>query len=645
MKKRLSTTWKGIVFILFLSLIFLMQSCGGGGGGSSSSGSSSSSSGQALIGLTDAPGDFVRYAVNVTAVQLQKLDGTLVYALPPTGATVVDFTQLTNMTEFLTAGTVEVGTYNKVIMTLDYSNADIEVYDNNGYVIPIPVANMTYDNGTTTTAITSPIDLTVDLSPNLTVAVGIPVQLALDFNLANNNSVTFSGDTPSLEVSPVLDASLTPDTDKIQRFRGPLQSVNVSGNSFVMILRPFANALSKHDTSFGTMTVNVNSNTAFDIDGVTYTTGGLQALNAEPQYTAVIAHGTFDSSLNFTAEEVLAGSSVPGGTLDAAGGTVLSRSGNTLTMKGATLTRSTGTISCDPTLTVTLASTTKVSKQFSKGSFTISDISVGQHIDVLGTYDSTTNTMDATNGYVRMDITAILGELNYPASAIEQTNGWLSLSLEAIDGIRILNTATDPFDFAGTGTNSTNDASILDYVINPETGLDTSTLTTNHMPLRMKGFMAPFGSAPEDFDAQTIINLSDAKAFLNVGWGAGRLESDVFTSISTTAGLVLNGSTMSSVGVFHRVNRENDITDFVLNYPGTNPIVQPDGASTDNFCIDQAGTLTIYDTYAGFINALNTACTAGAKIRHLYGWGTFSDGSETFSAYYLQINLTKPSSS
>jgi len=644
MKERLSTAWKGIVFILFLSLIFLMQSCGGGGGGSSSSGSSSSSSGQALIGLTDAPGDFVRYAVNVTAVQLQKLDGTLVYALPPTGATVVDFTQLTNMTEFLTAGTVEVGTYNKVIMTLDYSNADIEVYDNNGYVIPIPVANITDDEGN---PITSPIELTVDLGSNLTVAVGIPVQLALDFNLGATNVVTFSGDTPSLEVSPVLDASLTPDTDKIQRFRGPLQSVNVSGNSFVMILRPFANALSKHDTLFGTMTVNVNSNTAYDIDGVTYTTGGLQALNAEPQYTAVIAHGTFDSSLNFTASEVLAGSSVPGGTLDAAGGTVLSRSGNTLTMKGATLTRSTGTISCDPTLTVTLASTTKVSKQFSKDAFTISDISVGQHIDVLGTYNSTTNTMDATNGYVRMDITAILGELNYPASAIEQTNGWLSLSLEAIDGIRILNAATDPFSFAGTGTNSTNDATILDYVINPAVGLDTSTLTTNLMPLRMKGFMAPFGSAPEDFDAQTIINLSDdTKAFLNVGWGkVGEPESDVFTSISTTAGLVLNESTMSSVGVFHRVNRENYITDFVLNYPGKNPIVKPDGASTDTFYIYQDKVLTPYLTYAEFINALNTACTAGAKILHLYGWGTFNDTSETFSAYYLQINLTKPSSS
>ncbi len=635
MKEGLSTARKGISFILLLSLIFIIQGCGGGGGGSNSDGSSSSSSAQALIGLTDAPGDFVRYAVNVTAIKLYKKDGTFVDALPTTGTTMVDFAQLTNMTEFLTSGTVGVGTYDKVIMTLDYSNADIEVYDNNGNVIPIPVANITDENGT---AITSTIDLTVDLDSNLTVAVGGPVHMALDFNLGSTNVVTFSGDTPSLAVSPVLNASLKPDTDKIQRFRGPLQSVNVSGNSFVMILRPFANALS-HDTSFGTMTVNVDSNTAINIDGVTYTTAGLQALAAKPAYTAVIAHGTFDSSLNFTAKEVLAGSSVPGGTLDAASGTVLSRSGDTLTIKGATLTRSTGTVTFNPTMTVTLASTTKVSKQFSKNNFTINDISVGQHIGVLGTYNSSTTTLDATSGYARMYITTILGKLNYPASSTEQSSGWLSMSLQRIDGIKIVD-ATTPFNFAGTGTNSSNDATILDYAIEPAAGLDTSALITNHMPLRMKGFMAPFGAAPEDFDAQTIMNLSDAKAFLNVGWGAGRLESVVFTSTPTTStGLILNGSTIGNVGKLHRVNRGNDITDFVLDYPGIDPIVQADGASTDKFSINQGGVSTVYDTYANFINALNTACTAGAKIKHLNGWGTFNDASVTFSASSLQVIL------
>jgi hypothetical protein len=35
------------------------------------------------------------------------------------------------------------------------------------------------------------------------------------------------------------------------------------------------------------------------------------------------------------------------------------------------------------------------------------------------------------------------------------------------------------------------------------------------------------------------------------------------------------------------VNREGDITDFVLNYPGINPIVHADGLSIDKFLIYQ----------------------------------------------------------
>jgi hypothetical protein len=236
-----------------------------------------------------------------------------------------------------------------------------------------------------------------------------------------------------------------------------------------------------------------------------------------------------------------------------------------------------------------------------------------------------------------MYLTSILGKLNYPASRTEQANGWMSMILQRIDGIGV--GATGPFNFAGTGTSSSNDASITDYSIKPATGLDVSSFTTNLMPLRMKGFMKAFGSAPEDFDAQTIMDLSNTNAFLNVGWGGvGRLESEVFTNAGNlSSGLTLSGSAMSSYGYFHRVNRGGDITDFVNDYPGQNPVVQADGASTDKFIIDQAGTITVYTTYSNFVTALNTATAAGAKIIHLYGWGKFSDTSLTFSAQRILI--------
>jgi hypothetical protein len=635
----MSTMKKIAVLVAALSLT--LSACGGGGGGGASAGGGSTTqSGQVLVGLTDGPGDFARYAVKVVAVKLrQKATGALVDALPPADATVVDFTQLTSVTEFLTAGNVALGVYDQVVMTLDYSAADIEVYDGSGNVVAIPAANITDDDGN---PIASTIALTVRLDSDLAVVPGGPVHLALDFNLGSTNQVTIpASGAPTLVVSPVLAADLLPDTDKIQRFRGPLQGVNVALNSLVMILRPFANTLST-DGSFGTMTVLVNSSTVYNIDGTNYAgTAGLTALGSEPRSTAVVAHGTFDSSFNFTATEILAGSSVPGGTLDFASGTTLGRSGNTLILKGATVTRATGAVIFSPTLTVTLTPTTKVSRQFSRSDFSVSDISVGQRLAVTGSYDAGTASLNAANGQARLYLTSIVGTLNFPPPTVaENANGWLSMAIQRIDGIDIVD-ATHPFNFSGTGTNSFNDASIADYSIKPAPVLDISPFIVNHMPLRMKGFANAFGAVPEAFNSQAITDLSTVKAFLNVGWGTGRLESAVFTALPIpSTGITLNAATMASVGVFHRVNRDGDVTDFVIDHPGTNPFVQMTGSGSDRFFILQGSALTPYPIYAEFVNALNLACLGGARVRHLYGWGIYDDGSVTFTAGRLLVVLT-----
>ena len=603
------------VLILSLGLFIAAYGCGGGGGDTNSSGSSTSNEGQVLIGLTDAAGDFVRYAVDVTAIKLHKTDGTVVDTIPTNGTTTVDFTQLTNMTEFLTSATVGTGAYDQVVMTLDYSNADIEVYGNDEEtVVKVPIGadgNITDEAGN---KITSTIDVTVNLDSNLLVVGGRSVHMALDFNLSSNNVVTLDeSNNASLTVAPVIDADLTPDTNKIQRFRGALQGVDETNQSFVMTVHPFAHDISE-DSTFGTMTILVDDNTVYNIEGTNYSgDDGLAALSEEDADTAIVAHGSFDADLNFTATEVIAGIGVAG-TLDSVKGTVISRSGDTLTIKGATLDRDREHwgVYFKHTMTVVVASTTKVSKQFSTGNFTTDDISVGQQVEIFGTYSSSdaevsseTGSLDATNGYVRLNLTTISGKLNYPASGDEYTAnpGWLSISLERIEGKAVGHSRHDlsglhipdsgsnvsMFDFSGTGIDSDHDASITDYTIMPASALDVSSLTIGNMPIKMKGFMKAFGAAPEDFDAQTIIDLSETQAFLNVGWGYdGQLETDVFTEIpAATTDLVLNGATMSTAGHFHSVNRDGNITDFVEDYPGQNITVRADGDSSDKFIIVQ----------------------------------------------------------
>jgi hypothetical protein len=241
-------------FISLLNLVFILIGCGGGGG--SDSGSSvniSSNKGQLFIGFTDAAGDFVRYAVDVTAIKLHRTDGTEVSAIPTNGTTTIDFTQLTNMTEFLTATTVGSGLYDRVVLTLDYSNADIQVYDSDGStIVQVPVIDIDLidENGKSITSKT--IDVTVDLDTKLIVSEGRASHLALDFNLNSNNVVDL--DDLTLKVTPIIIADLTPDTTKIQRVRGSLQEVDKANNSFEINVHPFAHDITGDD-AYGTMTI------------------------------------------------------------------------------------------------------------------------------------------------------------------------------------------------------------------------------------------------------------------------------------------------------------------------------------------------------------------------------------------------------
>ncbi len=629
MKERLFTAWKGIAFILFLSLIFIIQGCGSSGGGSSSGSDASSSSGQALIGLTDAAGDFVTYQVDVTSLTLTKANGAVVETLPL--KTSVDFTQLTDMTEFLTAGTVPVGNYTSAVLTLDYSNAIISVENSSGVAVQVPASNILDEDGN---PITQPVQVSVNLDvSSLTIAPGVPAHLSLDFDLGATNIVTFAADgTPSVTVTPILKADLQPSADKIQRLRGALQNVNVADSSFDIILRPFAQDLAVHETSFGVVKVTVDSNTAFNIDGVTYTTGGLQTL-ADPKYvySGVIAHGQFSTTpqLHFVATEVLAGTSVPGGTMDVAKGTVLSRSGDVIILKGATIIRAGGSVVYNDKVQVTLGSGTKVSKQLSKdNTLTKDDISVGQCIMVFGALTGTGTgnlQLDARSGYARMLLTVLIGSVKTADSG-----GGLGMILQAIDWRNI-----SLFDFTGTGIDAAHDAVQTNYIVDTGT-LDTSALITT-TPIKVRGFVNPFGTANPptvpDFEAQTIVDVSDVVGLMNVGWGAGK--KDAFGGI-TGSGLSLN---LVDSGFFHRMNRVGVITD-LDSLSVTTPEIVPTGNSTDRFRIDQGSVSQLYTSFSSFETDLQKKITAGAKVKHIYAWGTFNNTTSTLTSGYVIVNLS-----
>ena len=370
--------WRRVFHLLIGILLALsLAGCGGGSdGGGSSSGGGQTPSGEVVIGITDAEGDFISYSVEILSITLTKASGAVVETLPL--KTRVDFAQYTEMTEFVAAATIPSGVYTGAKIRLDYSNADIRVEDANGQAVAAVVKDQ---NGQPITT----LELTVKLDDraSLLIVPGVPAHLTLDFNLKASNTVNTSVSPPVVTVQPFLVAQVNQEDPKTHRIRGPLKSVNLNNSSYQVILCPYHRLTG----DFGTMTVLTGQDTVFEIDGVSYQGAeGLSKLAAKPFGTATVAVGDQHMGFRrFVAQEVYAGSSAAYGTNDAVTGSVIARSGDNLTLRGATLARKDGTVIFNDNVTIQMADSTIVTGQGTHGTvYTIDDISVGQHISALG---------------------------------------------------------------------------------------------------------------------------------------------------------------------------------------------------------------------------------------------------------------------
>ncbi len=485
----------GLVALLFFTTLVLT---GCGGGTTTSDDTTTTSSGVVNISLTDAEGDFASYTVDVLSMTLTRANGTVVETLPV--QTRVDFAQYTDMTEFLTAATVPAGVYVKGSLKLDFSNADIWVEDANGNAVKV---NSIVDEAGNPVTI---MDTSVKLEGRnrLLIAPGIPMHLSLDFDLKASNTIVFN-DTgePEQTVKPVLIAEVERNSNKIQRLRGPLKTVNVDDGSFSVYLRPFYHRIRHQDRHFGSVNVVTGDATVYEINGESFQGAeGLQVLSEQTPLTAVIVRGSLKfRPARFEASEVYAGSSVPGGDMDVVRGSVVARRGDSVTLRGATLMRSNGAVVFNDTVTIQLADSTIIKKQLSLGSFGKDDISVGQRLVVFGTIinDAISDlVVDASNGYVRMQMTRLGGTV-----VTNDDTPAFDLNLTSINGRNV-----SLYDFAGTGVDTASDADPANYEVATST-LDVSAIGVDTR-VAVRGFVSPFGQAPKDFEALTVIRAADA---------------------------------------------------------------------------------------------------------------------------------------
>ena len=144
----------------------------------------------------------------------------------------------------------------------------------------------------------------------------------------------------------------------------------------------------------------------------------------------------------------------------------------------------------------------------------IDAISIGQRVTIRGSQPTPTTDasapqvlFDATQGAVRMHLTHLSGIVN------TVMHGQTDITLHSIDRRRV-----GIFDFTGTGTAPDQDADPDNYEV--ATGNMMLANFAAGKAIVAKGFPNAFGAAPPDFTGRTVIDYTDVRSALGVGWGA-----------------------------------------------------------------------------------------------------------------------------
>ena len=584
-------------------LAAVLSGCNSGSGDSDDSSLSSSDEGSVQIVLTDADDAFLTYQVNITGLTLVREDGTEVDVLPAT--TEVDFVQYQELSELFTIASVPAGRYDSVLVGLDYSSADIVIQDSDGVSYDASVVD---GDGTAISSLD--VELTLSDDQELSVQRGGLHGLTLDLDLAASNEI-LSYEPAIVEVEPFLMVVAAQDEEREHRARGLLQSVDTDTSTLVVDVRP----MRKREGEFGSQTITLTDETEYTIDGEELTgTDGISELAELDADTAVIAYGLLDSDAGtFTAEQVIAGSSVPWSGDDVAKGLVTARDGNVITLQGAVLERDSHEAGFSDSLTVTLADTTSVTS-YHLDDTDIADISVGQRISVAGTYDSDTASVDAADGSIRLKLSQVSGQV-------------VSTSPLELDLASIGNRTVDLFDFAGTGESTDDDADPDAYTIQTES-LSLTNLAVDEW-ISVRGYPTEYSVANGDFSALSVneVSWTTTAASFVAHWLLD--DSD---GVTIDADALILDTTRATVRLrLQGVSRE------VSNLASVSRI---EAAESGRYAIHIAGeSAAIYSDFSEFLTALADAQTGDELVGHVTARGELEPTTETLTTTMLVVRF------
>jgi hypothetical protein len=536
---------------------------------------------------------------------------------------------------------------------MDYTNAQISVMVNGA---PVKVTVVDPSGVTPTTiAVTVSLDPKNGLALQPTFATSNALRLAINYDMTASNKVNLTTSPPTLTVKPFMSIATTAADSKLIRVRGPLINSSISTGTYTVVVRPFFDEVN----SLGIDTIFNDANTVYTFGGVTYVgAAGLAPLSqASAGSTETAAFTTFEPTMT-PAAGVIAGIFhsvyvVAGGTLedfftDGMEGDVIARSGNTLTIRGGTLTANAAQViqfeDLDSQVIIGPNTIVTADGVSTLGPLNYNSIAVGQHITARGLYslsaagvtilDSTGSSTDT--GSVRLQSTELFGSLTSAAS------GSLQLNLQGIE-----NYPASVYDFAGNGVSAAQDPVAASFVVN--TGALTLPTAAPGDPLWIDGYLAPFGAAPPDFLATSVLAEPSVPATLAVLW-TGTGTAAPFATLTDT-GLTIDLTNAAFGSGQLRIGAETiDITTL-----SATPSIVPGAAVpaanglplfTPRFAVgpgaiseSSTGLITSFITFPAFVTQLSTTFATPTPATQFVARGMYDRASNTFTASSIDVVL------
>jgi sulfur transfer complex TusBCD TusB component (DsrH family) len=595
--------------------------------------------------LTGRQGEFTSYTVNVDSVTLTGVAyGTI---SPVTTPETVDFMKLKDISELWSAGSIPNDTYTSATIVIDYTAANIAVMVNG---VPTQLTNVVDPAGAKVTTFT--VNVTFDKGHQLTI---VPTEtsssarrVAVDFDLAASNVVNLA--TKTVAVKPFITVATSPADTKQVRVRGPLINSSVGLSTYSVYVRPFFDAANV----LGTLTLFNSPTTLYQINGTSYVGDPgltvLSHLSAGSTMTAAYTNFEPTATLNpevtagkFNPTYVIAGSTLEDFYTQGIEGDVIARHGNILTLRGATLQLNTGQSEYletpDSVVLVGPGTIVTADNNATLTGLNYNSIAVGQHIIARGIYSlpaSKVATIDATgsatnSGSVRLHSTELFGPL------VSSASGSAELDLATIE-----NWPVSIYNFTGNGPGGVTPATYM---------VDTGALalpagTTAGSPLQIFGLVAPFGSAPPDFNASAINAVSSAPARLQVDWTSAGTTTP-FATLSAT-GLTIDLADPALTSAVIRIGSETiDMKTLTVN-PQIAPFAAPappaglPATFLPLFAIGNlSATATVsvieFNSFSDYAVQLPKSIVAATPAYHLVANGMFNPANNVFSATSIDV--------